>query len=61
LGGVAARTASGATLHCTQLVYDRRSGLLHGNGDVVITDPNGFRATGQTFDSDLSLSHVRMR
>ncbi len=59
--GVHARTSSGMTLACTQLVYDRPTGMLHGTGDVVVTDPNGFRATGSTFDSDLSLTHMRMR
>ena len=35
--------------------------MLHGTGDVVVTDPKGFRATGSSFDSDLSLTHMRMR
>jgi hypothetical protein len=60
-GGVAARTAAGTTLHCDTLVYSRMGATLHGEGHVVITDTNGFRATGSTFDSDISLTHVRMQ
>ena len=59
--GVAAHTSSGMTLECTQLVYDRASGMLHGTGNVVVTDPKGFRATGSSFDSDISLTHMRMQ
>ncbi len=61
IGGVAARTATGMTLHCDRLVYRRGSGTLHGEGNVVITDPKGFRATGSSFDSDISLTNIRMR
>jgi hypothetical protein len=61
LGGVHARTASGMTLQCTQLVYQRESGMLHGTGNVVVVDPKGFRATGSSFDSDVSLTHMRMQ
>lgn len=59
--GVHARTSSGMTLECTQLVYDRATGMLHGTGNVVVTDPKGFRATGSSFDSDISLTHMRMQ
>jgi lipopolysaccharide assembly outer membrane protein LptD (OstA) len=61
LNGVMARSSAGMTLQCTQLVYDRASGMLHGTGDVVVTDPKGFRATGSSFDSDISLTHMRMQ
>ena len=61
VGGVHARTSSGMTLQCDQLVYERAIGMLHGTGSVVVTDPKGFRATGSSFDSDLSLTHMRMR
>lgn len=61
LNGAHARTSSGMTLQCTQLVYDRATGMLHGTGDVIVTDPKGFRATGSSFDSDLSLTHMRMQ
>jgi len=61
LNGVHAHTSSGMTLECTQLVYDRATGMLHGTGNVVVTDPKGFRATGSSFDSDISLTHMQMR
>jgi hypothetical protein len=61
IGGVHAHSSSGMTLQCTQLVYRRASGTLHGNGNVVVTDPKGFRATGSSFDSDISLTHMRMQ
>ena len=61
MNGVHARTSSGMTLECTQLVYDRATGMLHGTGNVVVTDPKGFRATGSSFDSDISLTHMRMQ
>lgn len=61
IGGVAAHTATGMTLHCDRLVYRRGSATLHGEGNVVITDPKGFRATGSSFDSDISLTNIRMR
>lgn len=60
-GGVAAHTAAGMTLHCDELVYRRDNASLHGDGNVVITDPKGFRATGSSFDSDISLTHMRMQ
>ncbi len=61
VGGVHARTSAGMTLQCDQLVYRRGGGTLHGTGHVVVTDPKGFRATGSSFDSDLSLVHMRMQ
>ena len=61
LDGVHARTSAGMTLQCDQLVYDRASQMLHGSGNVVVTDPQGFRATGSRFDSDISLTHMRMQ
>ena len=61
LNGVNAHTAAGMRLQCTQLVYQRASGMLHGTGNVVVTDPKGFRATGSSFDSDISLTHMRMQ
>jgi hypothetical protein len=60
-GGVAARTSAGMTLHCDRLVYRRGSATMHGDGNVVVTDPKGFRATGSSFDSDISLTHMRMQ
>ncbi|MGC1381821.1 MAG: LPS export ABC transporter periplasmic protein LptC [Candidatus Baltobacteraceae bacterium] len=59
--GVHARTSAGMTLQATQLVYLRSTGMLHGSGNVVVTDPKGFHATGSSFDSDISLTHMRMQ
>jgi len=61
VGGVHARTSTGMGLECTQLVYQRATAMLHGTGNVVVTDPKGFRATGSSFDSDISLTHMRMQ
>lgn len=58
---VHAKTSTGMTLQCRQLVYDHAAATLHGTGNVVIVDPNGFRGTGSRFDSDISLSHMRMQ
>jgi hypothetical protein len=58
---VHARTSSGVTLTCDRLVYDRTEQLFHGYGNVVLVNANGFRGTGSKFDSDVSLSHVRMQ
>jgi lipopolysaccharide assembly outer membrane protein LptD (OstA) len=60
-GGVAAHTSAGMTLHCDRLVYRRGGATLHGDGNVVITDPKGFRATGSSFNSDISLTHIQMQ
>lgn len=59
--GVHAHSSTGITLECTELVYQRATGMLHGSGNVVVTDPKGFRATGSSFDSDISLTHMRMQ
>lgn len=61
IDGVHARTSTGMTLECARLVYDHAAAKLHGEGNVVITDPKGFRGTGSSFDSDISLSHMRMQ
>ncbi|MBV8374094.1 MAG: LPS export ABC transporter periplasmic protein LptC [Candidatus Eremiobacteraeota bacterium] len=60
-GGVIAHSASGVTLQCDQLRYDHRTQMLHGTGNVSIVDQKGFRATGSSFDSDVSLIHMTMR
>lgn len=60
VGGVAA--ASGAqVLHCRVLVYRQADDTLHGDGDVIVTGPNGMRLTGTHFDSDLALTNIQMR
>lgn len=61
VGGVHARNAAGTTLSCDVLTYDHRSGMIHGNGHVVITNTSGFKATANRIDSDISLTHTRMQ
>lgn len=60
LDGVHAQTATGMTLQCDRLVYDRTSEMLHGYGNVRIADPHGFQALGSSFESDVSLTHMHM-
>lgn len=60
-GGVLAHSASGAILQCDTLTYDHATQMLHGTGDVTILNRDGFKATGSTFDSDISLTHMTMR
>lgn len=59
--GVVARTGSGIVLQCDTLEYDHTTQMLHGKGNVTIVEPNGFRGTGSSFDSDISLTHITMR
>jgi hypothetical protein len=61
LGGVVARSGSGVVLQCDTLEYDHTTQMLHGNGNVTIVEPNGFKGTGSSFDSDISLTHMTMR
>lgn len=60
VGGVNARTASGMTLHCDRLLYSRDDEMLHGSGNVLIVDPQGFRGTGSRFESNIALTKYRM-
>lgn len=61
IGGVKARKSDGTTLDCETLQYDHRTEMVYGSGHVVITSPNGFRATGDRFESDVSLTDTRMQ
>jgi LPS export ABC transporter protein LptC len=61
LGSVRAQTSDGMHLECDRLVYDHASQTLRGDGNVVVTDPQGFRGTGSSFESDISLTHMRMQ
>ncbi|MDE2482711.1 MAG: LPS export ABC transporter periplasmic protein LptC [bacterium] len=60
-GGVHAKNSQGATLACDDLIYDRGTEMLHGTGHVAITDPGGFSGTGNRFDSNVSLTTMRMQ
>jgi len=60
-GGVNAHNSSGMALQCDTLTYDRATEMFHGTGHVVITEQNGFHATGQRVDSDITLTHTQMQ
>lgn len=60
-GGAHATNSNGQTLSCDTLVYDRMTEMLHGDGNVTITDAHGLTATAQSIDSDISLTHTRMQ
>ncbi|HET9095781.1 MAG TPA: LPS export ABC transporter periplasmic protein LptC [Candidatus Baltobacteraceae bacterium] len=63
-GGVHAKTSTGLTLVCDELVYDDASGMLHGAGHVRITGMQGGQAqvlTGNSFTSDVKLTQMTMR
>ena len=59
--GVTTTTSNGDTLKCRQMVYDRASGMLHGEGGVVIKTRDGYEGTGNRFDSDITLENLRMQ
>lgn len=63
-GGVHARTSSGLTLVCDQLVYDDATGMLHGTGNVRMTGAQGGQQqvlTGNEFTSDVKLTRMTVR
>jgi lipopolysaccharide assembly outer membrane protein LptD (OstA) len=60
-GGVHARNAEGVVLQCDTLTYDHTTEMLHGEGHVIITNPDGFRATGHRLDSNVALTDTRMQ
>lgn len=63
-GGVHARTSTGLTLVCNELVYDAATGMLHGTGGVRITGTQGGQQqvlTGNSFTSNVKLTQMTMR
>lgn len=60
-GNVHARSSSGMTLTCDTLRYDKSSQMVHGEGHVAMTNGHGMRATGNTVDTDITLTHARMQ
>ncbi len=60
-GGVRAKNNAGVVLTCDRLTYDHATEMLHGEGHVVITNPDGFRATGNRIDSNVALTNTRMQ
>lgn len=61
VGGVHAKNNLGTTLSCDTLTYDHLTEMIYGTGHVVFTSATGFRATGNRFESDISLTHTRMQ
>lgn len=59
--GVVAKSSNGVVLHCRTLVYDRKTGMLHGDGDVRLDDGPGNKTTGDHFDSDVDLENGTLR
>jgi LPS export ABC transporter protein LptC len=58
---VHARNSNGMKLQCDRLVYSRDTGMLHGTGNVIITNAKGMSATGNRFDSDITMTQTRMQ
>jgi len=61
VGNVHARSSSGMTLSCDTLRYDRATQMVHGQGHVVMTNARGMRATGDSVDTDITLTRARMQ
>ncbi|HTU69077.1 MAG TPA: LPS export ABC transporter periplasmic protein LptC [Candidatus Baltobacteraceae bacterium] len=61
VGGVHAHNNAGSTLACDTLRYDHRTEMIYGSGHVAITGPGGFHATGNRFESNISLTHTVMQ
>jgi LPS export ABC transporter protein LptC len=60
-GNVRTLSGSGMTLDCDTLRYNRTTEMIHGEGHVVMTDPHGMRASGNSVDTDLTLTRARMQ
>ncbi|HUA08702.1 MAG TPA: LPS export ABC transporter periplasmic protein LptC [Candidatus Acidoferrales bacterium] len=61
LGGVRAKNDNGTSLSCDTLQYDHQTEMLFGTGHVIIASARGFKATGDRFESDISMTHTRMQ
>jgi lipopolysaccharide assembly outer membrane protein LptD (OstA) len=59
-GGVHARSQDGNVLSCDRLRYDGTSERIHGDGNVVMTTPQGFTLVGDEIDGDARLENVRV-
>jgi LPS export ABC transporter protein LptC len=59
-GGVVARTTADDTLASDRMTYDEKTRLLTAVGDVVATDPSGYRLTGTRAIADLDLQQIRL-
>ena len=52
-GGVRAKSADGLTLRSDTLRYDDQNDTVHGEGNVVVTTPQGEQLQGETLDWNL--------
>jgi lipopolysaccharide assembly outer membrane protein LptD (OstA) len=59
-GGVHARSQDGNVLSCDRLRYDGNSERIHGDGNVVLTTPQGLVLVGDEIDADARLQNVRV-
>lgn len=59
-GGVHARTQGGMTLSCQTLRYNDQTQMMHGEGSVVLTSPEGEELRGERIDADTRLSTVHV-
>jgi LPS export ABC transporter protein LptC len=59
-GGVHARSQDGNVLSCDRLRYDGTTERIHGDGNVVMTTPNGLSLVGDEIDGDARLENVRV-
>ncbi len=60
-GHVHAHNGEGMTLSCDTLQYDRATEMIHGEGHVEMTSPRGMRATGNSVDTDINMTHARLQ
>jgi len=61
IDGVHAHTSDGILLDCQTLVYHRNTDVLHGEGNVRMSNATGMHLTGSRFDSDVTLAKIRMQ
>jgi len=59
-GGVHAHTSSGSVLRCDTLTYNAATERFRGEGNVVLTAPNGLQLGGQHLDGDVKLQNVKV-
>jgi LPS export ABC transporter protein LptC len=59
-GGVHARSQDGNVLSCDRLRYDGNTERIHGDGNVVMTTPQGLTLVGDEIDGDARLANVRV-
>ena len=59
-GGVHARSQDGNVLSCDRLRYDGTTERIHGDGNVVLTTPQGLSLVGDEIDGDAKLENVRV-